>query len=646
VYAATENNSVYALDTSTGTQLWHQHLAAPAALNQLPCGNINPYGITGTPAIDTTSNVLYVVALQSTPSVHHELYALNLAAGGGVLYHFPIDAPGSSPPSQGQRGSLTLTNGKVYVVYSGRAGDCAPYVGRVVAVNVGDASGTSMLSYSLPGTSRGGIWAAASSDTLGNVYVATGNSDARGSTPDHGESVIKLSAGLQEQDFFTAPEWASLNAGDLDIGSLGPMPLQNGWILQSGKNGKGYLIDSRQMSTNPNHVGGMLFEGQVCSGGEQAIGFGAYLAPSTVFVPCSNSLQAVHVATGGPPGFTVTAVRTGYSGSQASSPPILSGGVLWNLDRGTANGTPLLLGFDPSSLAQLFSVPLAASPHEFAAPAAGAGLIVVPQGQSIAAFGLVNGPAPTATPTPLPTRTSTPTNTAVPPPPPSGGGGRSGGGGGGGGGSGGGGHTVPVNVPSGGGGGGGGGGAPAAPVVQRSAPPPSATPTPTATAVATLEPRPTPEAAPIEPVQIAGAMAVGPISVAIDPTVGGTLTTPDGALNVVVPPGAAGDVLLCSLTPVDPITGAANLQVAAQYYALSVSDGAGNAVVSFDQPITLIVVPTQDVDPSSMLIAAFDPAAGALVTLQSEVQPDGTLEAQLTSLGPPTNLTAQGRYSE
>jgi hypothetical protein len=41
VYAATENNSVYALDTSTGTQLWHQHLATPASLSQLPCGNIN-----------------------------------------------------------------------------------------------------------------------------------------------------------------------------------------------------------------------------------------------------------------------------------------------------------------------------------------------------------------------------------------------------------------------------------------------------------------------------------------------------------------------------------------------------------------------------------------------------------------------------
>src|SRR5262249_17225106 len=158
--------------------------------------------ITGTPVIDTASSVLYVVALQSTPSIHHELYALNIAAGGGVLYHFPIDAPGTDPTIHGQRGALTLANNKIYVVYSGRAGDCGAYVGRVVGVNAGDATGASLVSYTLPNTERGGIWAAAAADSSGNLYVATGNSNATGSTPDRGESVVKLSPTLQELDFF------------------------------------------------------------------------------------------------------------------------------------------------------------------------------------------------------------------------------------------------------------------------------------------------------------------------------------------------------------------------------------------------------------------------------------------------------------
>jgi hypothetical protein len=244
---------VYALDsTQNGAQLWHQHLAQPVSLSQLPCGNINPYGITGTPVIDTAANVLYVVALQASPSIHHELYALNIAAGGSVLYHYPIDAPNTDPKIHGQRGALTLANNKIYVVYSGRAGDCGAYVGRVVGVNAGDTTGASLVSYALTSTTRGGIWAAAAADPNGNVYVASGNSGATGSVPDRGESVVKLSATLQELDFFTAPEWSSLNASDLDIGSIGPMLLQNGWILQSGKNGMGYLINSASMG----HVGG------------------------------------------------------------------------------------------------------------------------------------------------------------------------------------------------------------------------------------------------------------------------------------------------------------------------------------------------------------------------------------------------------
>jgi hypothetical protein len=72
-------------------------------------------------------------------------------------------------------------------------------------------------------TNRGGIWApnGASTDSSGNLYVATGNTDSTGQ-PDDGESVIKLSPSLARLDYFTAPEWSALNAADLDVGSIGP----------------------------------------------------------------------------------------------------------------------------------------------------------------------------------------------------------------------------------------------------------------------------------------------------------------------------------------------------------------------------------------------------------------------------------------
>jgi outer membrane protein assembly factor BamB len=407
VYAATENNTVYALDASTGAVMWQQHLAAPASLSQLPCGNINPYGITSTPVLDTNTGVLYAVALQSSPSVHHELYALNVNGAGAVLHHFAIDAPGSDPTIHGQRGALALANGRVYVVYSGRAGDCGSYVGRVVAASTSDSTGASVISYALPNTGRGGIWAAPSVDSGGSVYVATGNSNATGSTRDRGESVVKLGPTLNEIDYFTAPEWSNLNSTDTDIGSIGPILLSNGWILQGGKSGAGYLLNSARLG----HVGGQLFEGQICDSGQQATGWGAYLAPDTVFVPCTSALKAVHIQTSGTPGFTVSTVRSGYGGHPGASPPILSGGVLWNLDVGNR----LLLGFDPSTGQNRFSQPLAGTPDHFAAPSSGAGHILVPAGSILEAFALSSGGAtPTSTPTSRPTSTPTSRATSTP----------------------------------------------------------------------------------------------------------------------------------------------------------------------------------------------------------------------------------------
>ena len=47
VVVATENDSVYAIQN--GHIVWRRHLGTPAPQGQLPCGNIFPLGITGTP---------------------------------------------------------------------------------------------------------------------------------------------------------------------------------------------------------------------------------------------------------------------------------------------------------------------------------------------------------------------------------------------------------------------------------------------------------------------------------------------------------------------------------------------------------------------------------------------------------------------
>ena len=55
VIAATENGSLYSLEGTTGRIRWRRHLADPVPASALPCGNIDPVGITGTPVYDPTT---------------------------------------------------------------------------------------------------------------------------------------------------------------------------------------------------------------------------------------------------------------------------------------------------------------------------------------------------------------------------------------------------------------------------------------------------------------------------------------------------------------------------------------------------------------------------------------------------------------
>jgi hypothetical protein len=57
IIAVTESNNIYALNAVTGAVIWQRNLG-PAVTSGLPCGNINPVGITGTPVVDLASRAL------------------------------------------------------------------------------------------------------------------------------------------------------------------------------------------------------------------------------------------------------------------------------------------------------------------------------------------------------------------------------------------------------------------------------------------------------------------------------------------------------------------------------------------------------------------------------------------------------------
>jgi outer membrane protein assembly factor BamB len=238
VFVATENDSVYALNALDGSIVWRTNLGTPVSGSSLPCGNINPSGITSTPVIDAGIQVIYVVAFLNP--VHHVLFALNLG-NGSLRFQVAADAPKSDPSVQQQRAALTLANGMVYIPYGGLFGDCGTYHGYVVSIKA-DGTGA-LVSYQVPTGSGGAIWAPSGVvvDSSGFLYVATGNGFSQ-TTYDHGDSVIKLSPALQEVSYWAPSNWPQLNRADLDIGSVGPALVGPNTLFQAGKAGVGYPL--------------------------------------------------------------------------------------------------------------------------------------------------------------------------------------------------------------------------------------------------------------------------------------------------------------------------------------------------------------------------------------------------------------------
>ena len=172
VIVATENDTVYALDASTGAVRWSRHLASPVP-SGLPCGNVDPSGITGTPVADVAAGRLWVVTFTSAPAYRHTLWSLSLATGTTVSQR-PVDVSGSDPRAQQQRGALTLLGSRVYVPFGGLYGDCSDYKGRVVGAPTSGAG--PLVSFTTANDRQAGIWAPAGESVRGNsLYVATGN---------------------------------------------------------------------------------------------------------------------------------------------------------------------------------------------------------------------------------------------------------------------------------------------------------------------------------------------------------------------------------------------------------------------------------------------------------------------------------------
>ncbi|GCE13653.1 outer membrane protein assembly factor BamB family protein [Tengunoibacter tsumagoiensis] len=282
---ATESNSLYALDSTTGTVLWKTTVGAPVAQSTLPCGDIDPLGITGTPVYDDATGLLFAVAEVNGPK--HILVAVDIQTGQ-IRFQRSVDTPGMNARVYQQRAALLLSQKRVYIAYGGLAGDCGDYHGTIVAVQT-DGQGP-LLSYQVPVTREGGIWAPSgpSTDASGKIYLAVGNGEATSDPWDHSDSVLRLSPTLQLEDAFAPSGWQDENSHDTDLGSMGPTLLANGGLFIAGKSGRGYLLNAQTLGG----IGGELSSLQICNG--VAMG-GTASAGSQIFVPCNDGLRSITI---------------------------------------------------------------------------------------------------------------------------------------------------------------------------------------------------------------------------------------------------------------------------------------------------------------------------------------------------------------
>jgi outer membrane protein assembly factor BamB len=321
---ATERNQVYALDASTGAQTWVRDLGAPVPTSALPCGNINPLGVTGTPIIEAATRTIYLDAMTTGPK--HMIHALSLDDGTERAGGWPVDvnakaaAGGQTFDSsvQNERGALALVGGRVYVPYGGHYGDCGAYRGWVVGVSTTDP--TNVISWTTA-SAAGGSWAPSGVATDGtSLYITTGNTMGA-ATWGGGEALIKLPLSLQfsnlAADYFAPSNWQALDNADIDIGGTGPVLFDVAGATPThlsialGKDAKAYLVNRASLGG----IGGQLDVKLVSSNQiiQAAVAYtvsaGTFVAFKGVGSGCpastSGSLTALHIVPGSPPTISV-----------------------------------------------------------------------------------------------------------------------------------------------------------------------------------------------------------------------------------------------------------------------------------------------------------------------------------------------------
>ena len=374
VYMATENDTVYALSSTSGRVVWKRHIASAVPASTLPCGDIAPtVGITGTPVIDPTRNEIFVVAdelIYGRP--HHRMVGLN-ATSGAIELNENVDPPGADPAALLQRTGLNLDKGRVIFAMGGNDGDCASYRGRVGSVGETGSTPRFFTVDAMSGDSQGAVWmggAAPVVSTKGDVWVSTGNGSVHSASDayDDSDSLLEISPTMRLVQFFAPTSWPQDNASDRDM-SMEPVLLANNQVVLAGKSRIVYLLDAA-------HLGGIgNGEASLASGCDGDMNGGTAVVGSIIYMPCGDGLVAMRVL------HSPAGLRIVWHTSVGGGPPIVTAGLVWTIGQ---DGT--LYGLNPTSGAVRQTVAVGSPANHFPTPGVGDGLLLVPSAYRVVAF--------------------------------------------------------------------------------------------------------------------------------------------------------------------------------------------------------------------------------------------------------------------
>src|SRR5467141_1470486 len=323
IIAVTESNNVYALNATTGLVIWQRNVGPPVT-SGLPCGNISPLGITGTPVVDLASRSLFFDAMIDGLTKKHFIYSLNVDTGAtnpgwpvDVNLHAVFNGTHFTSLVQNERAALGLVNGVVYVPYSGHAGDCGLYRGWVVGVPINNPASVTAWATDVIG---GGIWAVGGVASDGaNPFIASGNTFNTGGTWSGGEAVIRFQPGPiftgNPADYWVPTNWLSLDGGDTDLGGSGPLLVDvpgatpSSLVVQPGKDGRAYLLNRGNLGGITAPVASFQVSGSAII--QAAATYRTNQGTYVVFRANGSMLSAFRITATNPP-----AITSGWSVSQ------------------------------------------------------------------------------------------------------------------------------------------------------------------------------------------------------------------------------------------------------------------------------------------------------------------------------------------